>query len=197
MHLNRELSAAKGVLVVCDGNTCRSPTLAMFLRYRARLLGLANFLQIESAGFGKNAANGDSMPAVAQHAATQAAPLLNLGQQPTPTTSDLVSTLRDEAIQHRSRQVAVDAETLRPWTVVCLLTRKAESKLDPKGTLRGINSVVWLPLGDNGFRVLELHGRNESHPDVAEAYRVQAEKLAGFVTGRLSGVFEGLRVSAA
>jgi hypothetical protein len=145
------LSGAREVLVVCDGNTCRSPTLMLLLRYRARQLGLARSMHIESAGLGESAANGDPMRKVAQRAAAQATRLLNPGISAASINTDALAALRKEAMQHSSRQVAVDDESFRIGTLLCLLKREALAKLDPDGVLKRIESMIWLPKGDKAI----------------------------------------------
>src|SRR5262245_5716142 len=49
------------ILVVCDGNTCRSPTLMLLLRHWARQIGLANQVYVDSAGVGEGASKGRRM----------------------------------------------------------------------------------------------------------------------------------------
>src|SRR5262245_51018368 len=100
----------------------------LLIRHRARLLGVAQLIEIESAGLGNSAANRDPMPQVAQRAVIRAARILNLGDKSVSATGELL-TLRQEAKCHRSSRITVDDEALQTGTVICLLTRKAASKL--------------------------------------------------------------------
>ena len=164
----------------------------LLLRYQVRVLGLDHALQVDSAGLGNSAADADPMLTVAQGAAAHAARLLSLNIT-AQATSENMSTLRREADQHRSAKVLVDDPILRQRIVVSLLTWRAAQKLDPSRTLHSIASIIHLPIGDNGFRALCKHGRNEAHPAVIAAYCEQADKLARLVDGPLARLFKGVR----
>lgn len=193
MHSAQTALGIRKVLVVCDGNTCRSPTLVLLLRYRARSLGIADLLSINSAGIGSSASDGAAMPGVAQRAAAEVAPLLRRGLGTPSVDAAALDALRSEAMQHFSKRISSNDNALRDGILVCLLTSHALPRLDQHRALRGIKSRIALPTGDRAHWMLSKHNWDESHPDVIDAYRMQAAELAAHVERKLGCVFDGLQ----
>lgn len=164
----------------------------LHLRYCARLRGVDHLLRVGSGGLGKSARNSDPMPQVAQEAAADSASRIlgPRGSDAVSRAAEALSALQAEAAKHRSRQVSASEAASENQIVVSLLTRGAVRRLDPKHILHSRPTTLHHPIGDNGFRVLQLNGGDETHPDVIRAYERQALQLAALVTDHLAHLVE-------
>jgi low molecular weight phosphotyrosine protein phosphatase len=186
------------ILVICDGNTCRSPTLMLLLRYRSRQLGITTGFLIESCGVTPEAATRRPMLDVAKDAAAVAAGWL---EQQGPSNLEAharLSLLREEAEQHFSQDVDdALAKEARYANVVCLITKKGKKRLMDNPTAVRILQMAQVlhccPVSDTAFYTYKRYHQNERHTKVIQAYRKQAYVLAELVLGKLRNLFAHTR----
>src|SRR5690242_21519484 len=115
--------SVRRLLVLCDGNTCRSPTLMLLLRYQARLFDVANKVNIDSAGIGMGASRSYPMLFVAQEAAERAALWLASQLRVLAPDASFATKLRTEASNYESKVISDPGQIDRASIVICLLKK--------------------------------------------------------------------------
>lgn len=171
------------ILVVCLGNTCRSPTLMLLLRHRARQVGVSDLFQIESAGVSGQAARGEGMLAVAREAVVAAARWLDGQTEATGDAEERLRILGREAAEHTTRNVTdvpVDPPVRHLVTLQDSVRRSSKlRKFQPKPMVHSFD------VDDRGYGAYMTYGEDENHPEVIRAYKVQAMELAQLAVGPL------------
>jgi protein-tyrosine-phosphatase len=180
------------VLIVCDGNTCRSPTLQLLLRHLASRLGRKD--EFISAGREPGARGGYPMPRPGQNALKAAAACLDqkLGLHPMNDEDRNLSKILDAARTHKSRNL--DDPSLRgPFDELVFIAGKSitepvQELLKSKRELERLSvpdSDRWYLVrqGDGAFFALQRAKQcgvkdPDQDPEVIEAYAKQAESLA-------------------
>jgi Low molecular weight phosphotyrosine protein phosphatase len=183
--------SVRRLLVLCDGNTCRSPTLMLLLRYQARLFDVAHRVNIDSAGIGMGASRSYRMLSVAQEAAERAALWLASQLGILAPDASFATTLRTEASNYKSKIIPDPGQIDRVSVVICLLRKNQIPHSSLGRKLLSSTSVRWHPIGDNAFREYVRHGKIERHPAVVAAYDRQAQRLARLITEELCDVVIG------
>lgn len=180
-------------LIICDGNTCRSPTLQFLLFHLSNRLGRQD--EFVSAGRASVAGNDDPMPVPGQAVLEKAVEWLDkkLGYDPLCSHDPHLLNLLYLARTHRSRRLD-DSRIRGPFDELIFIAAPRSNK--PVELLRQSRKDLdrlsvplhgqWTLIrqGDGGFYALQQarsNGvRNPDHdPAVINAYLKQAISLAG------------------
>ena len=165
------------VLVVCSGNTCRSPTLQLLLEYRQSQLGIQT-ISFESAGARVNSDWGEPIGNEGKRALDFAARYLE-SHGPAPTDvggATRAEKLRASAEAHRSR--SVDGVP-HPQTVdrVIYFERKHRRWVTSRWPDLALKQHSVLHFGDWAWLIKSVTF-GTCRPVTELAYRIQAHALA-------------------
>jgi hypothetical protein len=180
------------VLIVCDGNTCRSPTLQLLLRHLATRLDRQD--EFVSAGRELGARGGYRMPVPGQNALKAALAYIdhNLGLNPMNDQDPNLSKILNAARTHQSRYLD-DLNLRGPFDELVFITGKSikkpvEELLKSKRDLERLSvppSDRWRVVrqGDAGFFALQDAKQSgmrdpEHDPLVNAEYLKQSKNLA-------------------